>query len=52
MAYDLVEYLANRDMKDLFLIGHSMGGSTILTAMKNHKAFLSDRTKGVIIVDV
>ncbi|EAR83775.1 alpha/beta fold hydrolase (macronuclear) [Tetrahymena thermophila SB210] len=52
MAYDAVEYIANRDMKDLYLIGHSMGGRTILAALQEHQAFLLDRVKGVIIVDV
>lgn len=52
MAYDLVEYIANRNMKDIFLIGHSMGGRTILSAMHDHHAFLKERVKGVIIVDV
>ena len=52
MAYDLVDYIANRDMKDIYLLGHSMGGRTIMAAMRDHKAFLEDRVKGVIIVDV
>ncbi|KAL4429979.1 hypothetical protein ABPG74_000345 [Tetrahymena malaccensis] len=52
MAYDAVEYIANRDMKDIYLIGHSMGGRTILGALQEHQAFLLDRVKGVIIIDV
>lgn len=52
LSYDLVDYIANRDMKDIYLLGHSMGGRTIMTAMRDHKAFLEDRVKGVIIVDI
>lgn len=52
MAYDLVDYIANRDLKDLFIVAHSMGGRTLLTAMRDHKAFLADRVKGVVVVDV
>lgn len=40
MAYDLVDYIANRDMKDIYLLGHSMGGRTVMSAMRDHKAFL------------
>jgi len=40
MAYDLVDYIANRDMKDIYLLGHSMGGRTVMAAMRDHKAFL------------
>lgn len=37
MSYDLISYIANSDMKDIYLIGHSMGGRTIMTAMRDHK---------------
>lgn len=40
MAYDLVDYIANRDMRDIYLLGHSMGGRTVMAAMRDHKAFL------------
>lgn len=52
MAYDLVDYIANRDMRDIYLLGHSMGGRTVMAAMRDHKAFLLNRIKGIIIVDV
>lgn len=39
MVYDLVDYIVNRDMKHLYLIGHSMGGRTIMAALNNHPAF-------------
>ncbi|EAR83774.1 alpha/beta fold hydrolase (macronuclear) [Tetrahymena thermophila SB210] len=52
MAYDLVEYIAKKDLKDLILLGHSMGGRTIMAALNDYPNFLSDRVKGVIIVDV
>jgi len=52
MADDLAEYIANHDLKDVFLMGHSMGGRTIMTALETHKKFLEDRVSGVIIVDI
>ncbi|EAR83776.1 alpha/beta fold hydrolase (macronuclear) [Tetrahymena thermophila SB210] len=51
MVNDFIEYLANRDMKNLYIIGHSMGGRTVLSSLSYYKQFLLDRVKGIIIID-
>lgn len=51
MSLDLVEYIANRNMDNIFLLGHGMGGKTILTALHQHKAFLENRVKGVVLLN-
>ncbi|KAL4474659.1 hypothetical protein ABPG72_002252 [Tetrahymena utriculariae] len=51
MVNDFIEYIANRDMKDIYIIGHSMGGRTLLSSLSYKKQFLLQRVKGVIIVD-
>ena len=48
MAQDIVEYCKQHDLKDIFLMGHSMGGKTaMLTACENEKL-----VKKLIIVDI
>ena len=49
MSYDLIDYIVNRDMKNIYLLGHGMGGRIIMTAIKEHKSFLEDRVKGIIL---
>ncbi|KAL4429980.1 hypothetical protein ABPG74_000346 [Tetrahymena malaccensis] len=51
MVNDFIDYLANRDMKNLYIIGHSMGGRTVLSSLSYYKQFLLERVKGVIIID-
>ncbi|EAR82099.1 alpha/beta fold hydrolase (macronuclear) [Tetrahymena thermophila SB210] len=52
MAYDLVHYIAQKDLKDLILLGHSFGGRTIMAALNDYQQFLAERVKGVIIIDI
>lgn len=40
MALDLVSYIANSDLNDIYIIGHSMGGRTAMTAMRDYNSFL------------
>ncbi|EGR30328.1 hypothetical protein IMG5_134770 [Ichthyophthirius multifiliis] len=52
MGEDLVYFLDKHNIYNAFLMGHSMGGRVILSALRDHGKFLEERVKGIIICDI
>lgn len=52
MGEDLVNLIEERQLRNVILLGHSLGGRTILSAMKNYRTSLESAVKGVVICDI
>jgi len=49
---DIVNYLEEKQMRNVILMGHSLGGRAILSALKHHSKSLESMVKGVVICDI
>ena len=50
MADDLAEVLEHLDLRDVVLVGHSMGGMTALRFARNHANVLAERVSRVLLM--
>lgn len=49
---DIVNYLEEKQMRNVILMGHSLGGRAVLSALKHHGKSLESMVKGVVICDI
>lgn len=52
MGEDIVNFLEENYLSNVILMGHSMGGRAIMSALQHYSSSLESRVKGVIIVDI
>jgi pimeloyl-ACP methyl ester carboxylesterase len=50
LADDLADVLRSLDLRDVVLVGHSMGGMTIMRFARRHADLLSERVAGLALV--
>lgn len=50
LADDLATVLTELHLRDVVLVGHSMGGMTIQALATHHRELFSERTRGVVLV--
>ncbi|KAL0488966.1 alpha/beta hydrolase domain-containing protein [Acrasis kona] len=52
MTQDLILFLKSRNIKKSILLGHSMGGKTILNTLLHHETFVKEYIEKSIVVDI